>query len=294
MHQFKLRACSGALAAVGAAFSLTSISTPACAQAVANVTQQTQAAQQQATQPQAAEHPLVPAVKMAIDSLKVQDEKVQDYSATVRKVERIDGKVGEPEFAHVKVRNKPFSVYMRFIGPESIDGQECLYVEGKNGGKMFAHAKPGTLRGAVGTVSLAPNSPMAMKGQRYPITELGIRNLTARLEEQGKKDMQYGECEVKFYKDYKVAQRPCTMIQVVHPVPRRNFIFHEARIYVDDQWYMPIRYEAYDWPVQQGGQPQLLEEYTYLNVKINNGYTDADFDVHNPQYQFNMKKGGGG
>jgi hypothetical protein len=56
---------------------------------------------------------------------------------------------------------------------------------------------------------------------------------------------------------------------------------------------MPIRYEAYDWPAQQGGQPQLLEEYTYLDVKLNQGYSDADFDVYNPQYQFNKKKPNG-
>jgi hypothetical protein len=179
---------------------------------------------------------------------------------------------------------------MHFLGPDSLKGQECVYVAGQNDGKMFAHAPPGTLRGKFGTVELAPNSMMAMKGQRYPITELGIRNLTSRLQEQGEKDMQYGECHVNFVSGYKVHGRPCTMIDVVHPVPRRNFIFHNAKIYIDDEWKIPIRYEAYDWPAQQGGQPQLLEEYTYLDLKLNQGYTDADFDVYNPQYQFNMKK----
>jgi hypothetical protein len=79
------------------------------------------------------------------------------------------------------------------------------------------------------------------------------------------------------------------MIQVVHPVPRRNFLFNVARIYLDDELQIPIRYEAYDWPEQQGADPVLLEEYTYLNLKLNQGFTDADFDVHNPNYGFNMK-----
>jgi len=30
----------------------------------------------------------------------------------------------------------------------------------------------------------------------------------------------------------------------------------------------------------------LLEEYTYTDVKINNGFTDADFDENNPSYHF--------
>ena len=128
-----------------------------------------------------------------------------------------------------------------------------------------------------------------MKGQRYPITELGIANLTKRLIEVGEHDKQYGECDVKFFQGAKVMDRVCTIIQVTHPVPRRNFIFHMARIYVDDQLNLPIRYEAYDWPDKPGEKPVLLEEYTYVNLKVNQGLTDADFDVHNPQYGFNVK-----
>ena len=30
----------------------------------------------------------------------------------------------------------------------------------------------------------------------------------------------------------------------------------------------------------------LLEEYTYTDIKLNNGFTDADFDDHNPKYNF--------
>jgi len=128
-----------------------------------------------------------------------------------------------------------------------------------------------------------------MKDQRYPITELGVANLTKRLIEVGEHDKQFGECDVKFFQGTKVGGRECTMIQVTHPVPRRNFIFHIARIYIDDQLGLPIHYEAYDWPNQPGGNPELLEEYTYTNLKINQGFTDSDFDVHNPQYGFNMK-----
>jgi outer membrane lipoprotein-sorting protein len=52
-----------------------------------------------------------------------------------------------------------------------------------------------------------------------------------------------------------------------------------ARIYFDDELKIPIRYEAYDFPTQEGGKPVLLEEYTYLDVKVNNGFTDKDFEI---------------
>ena len=104
--------------------------------------------------------------------------------------------------------------------------------------------------------------------------------------EVGQHDMQYGECEVKFFPGAKINDRVCTCIQVVHPTPRKNFLFNVARIFVDDQYNIPVRYESYDWPKEVGGQPELIEEYTYLNLKLNNGFTDADFDIKNPNYKF--------
>lgn len=59
-----------------------------------------------------------------------------------------------------------------------------------------------------------------------------------------------------------------------------------SRIFVDDQLNLPIRYEAYDFPAAAGGPPELIEQYSYLDLKLNNGYTDADFDVENPKYGF--------
>lgn len=237
----------------------------------------------------AQEHPLEPALKMALQTKQVIDTTLKDYSATVVKHERIDGKLSDPEYALIKVRQQPFSVYMYFLSPKNLEGQECMYVEGANNGNMYAHAPPGTLRGRFGTVSLAPNSAMAMKDQRYPITEIGIANLTKRLIEVGEHDKQFGECDVKFYQGAKVNGRVCTMIQVTHPIARRNFLFNVARIYLDNQLQLPIRYEAYEWPEKAGDPPVLLEEYTYMNLQINQGFTDADFDVHNPNYHFNVK-----
>jgi Protein of unknown function (DUF1571) len=235
------------------------------------------------------QHPLAPAIAMAERVKQNIDNSVRDYSATIEKCEQIDGKLGEPEFAFIKVRNKPFSVYMSFLAPEKLKGQECMFIEGQNEDKMYAHAPPGTIRYKFGTVKIAPTSAIAMQGQRYPITEMGILNLTTKLIDVGKHDMQYGECDVKFIENAKVNGTVCTVTQVTHPVPRRNFLFHMARIFVDNQLQVPIRYEAYDWPTQPGGKPVLLEEYTYMNLKLNQGFTDADFDVHNPNYNFNVK-----
>lgn len=230
------------------------------------------------------EHPLMPALRWAYQGLP-EIEKIKDYSATLVKRERVGGKLGEYEHIFLKIRHQPFSVYMYFLGPEERRGQEVIYVHNRNDNMIIAHGT-GVQRTMFGTVSLKPTGPVAMKGQRYPITEIGILNMVRRLIEVGEKDLQYGECEVKFFEGAKINDRSCTCIQVVHPVPRRNFLFHVARIFVDDELNLPIRYESYDWPKQPGGEPELIEEYTYLNLKLNNGFTDLDFDPKNPNYNF--------
>ena len=234
-------------------------------------------------------HPLEPALELAAKGLASIQANVKDYSCTMVKRERIDGKLGDHQYMFAKVRRAPFSVYLYFLGPEDVKGQEVIYVDGKNDNNMLAHAGSG-VRAMVGTVSLKPQSMLAMTGNRYPITEFGVERLAERLVEVAEHDKQFGECEVNFFPNAKVNGRICTCVQVVHPVPRRNFRFHLARVFIDDELLIPVRYEAYDWPHEAGGQPVLMEEYTYMNVKTNQGFTDADFDPTNPSYKFGAKK----
>lgn len=240
---------------------------------------------EQPAQPQVAQHPLAGAVQIAEGSMEMINKNVKDYTCTMIKRERIGGEVTDREYMYVKIRHQPFSVYLNFLKPADEQGREVIYVEGRNNGKMTAHEGSG-LKARFGAVELNPTSAMAMQGNKYPITQIGVKNLVRRLIEVGTQDMKYGECDVTYRKNAKVNDRVCTIIEVTHPVPRRNFIFHKALIYVDDQLNLPIRYEAYTWPKTQGGPPELDEEYTYLNLKVNVGLTDADFEPANPNYHF--------
>jgi len=234
----------------------------------------------------APEHPLMPALRIAEASLASIDQNIHDYTCTLVKRERIDGQLGPQEYIFAKVRHEPFSVYMYFLGPKEIKGRECMYVASnpnKKKNKLIAHEGRGLI---TPTVRLNPNGFLAMRGQRYPITEVGIRTLTVRLVEVAQNDLQFGECEVKFFQGTKVNGRVCTCIQVMHPTRRKQFRFHLARVFIDDELQVPIRYEAYQWPTKPGGKPLLDEEYTYMNLKINQGLTDADFNERNADYNF--------
>jgi hypothetical protein len=232
---------------------------------------------------QPGEHPILPALRWAHAGVK-HVESINDYACTFAKRERVNGILGTHQYLRLKVRHRPFSVYLYFETPESDRGQEAIYVEGRNDGKLLAHGVG--LKGLLGTLALDPHSPRGMAGGRHPITDIGLLHMMRELIAVGQNDAQYGECEVKFLSGAKVNGRSCTCMQFVHPVPRREFRYHIARIFVDDELCVPIRFEGYDWPANPKAEPPLTEEYTYMNLKLNNGFTDADFDTANPRYGY--------
>ena len=59
------------------------------------------------------EHPLAPVLRWATYRLPAV-ENLKDYTATLVKQERVEGKVLPSERAALKVRQKPLSVYLRF------------------------------------------------------------------------------------------------------------------------------------------------------------------------------------
>jgi len=83
--------------------------------------------------PRPGEHPLQPALRMAEKCLAHIDQDIADYSAVLLKQERIQGQLGEEQAAFVKIRHKPFSVYMFFL--KTNKGREVLYNEGPDGTK---------------------------------------------------------------------------------------------------------------------------------------------------------------
>lgn len=238
-------------------------------------------------------HPLDPALQIAYAGQERIRREVHDYTAVIAKRERIDGVLPEePEFMFSKIRNRkvvdgrvvtPFSVYMRFLAPEEKKDREVIYVEGANNNKLVAH---GTGVQGWFTVSLDPRGKLAMTGNRYPLTDVGIENMISELIKKGERDRQRGEIDVQFYRNAKVDDRTCTCLTVTHPDKRDYFDFHVAQIFIDDELNVPIRYAAYQWPTKPGDPPVLDEEYTYLDMKLNVGLTDADFDPRNPDYAF--------
>ena len=236
-------------------------------------------------------HPLDRALSIAEDGLANIQNNIADYSAIMVKRERVNGKLGDREYMKVKIRNErtiggtkvPFSVYMNFLKPRACAGREVIWVKGQNDGKLLVHEG-----GIIGfkTFHLDPTGILAMKGNRYPIYEAGLENLVVKLIEKATRDRNAGDCIVNYREGASINKRSCSVIEVIHPEAKAPFDFHKAQVYIDDEMNIPVRYAAYDWPASAGQPPQLMEEYTYVKVKLNVGLTDMDFDTRNPRYKF--------
>lgn len=228
-------------------------------------------------------HPLEPAVELARRAAGRLQE-VRDYTCVLVKRERIDGELTPNESLFLKIRHEPFSVYIHCLGPTKPKGQEAIYVAGRNNNQVLAHSTG--LKKLAGTLTLEPTSARMMEGNLYPLTNIGILNMTNRLLTRETDEMAFGECTVNYYQGAKVDGRPCTCVEIVHPVPRKNFKFHRTRVFYDNEWQFPVRTENCGWPARVGDLPPVMEEYTYQQVRLNPGLTDLDFDTRNPSYGY--------
>lgn len=237
-------------------------------------------------------HPLDSALSIAQNSLQHSRANVDDYTATLVKRLRIDGQLTSHQFISVKVRNRktsdgrvttPMSVYLKFMKPASVRGREVIWVERRNRGRLVAHEAG--FKNLV-RFNLSPIGGLAMRGQRYPISDIGMENLAVKLIEGAERDRAYGTCDVQVINDARIDNRTCTLVQVVHPVQRPHYDFYRARVFFDEELNLPIRYASWSWPTDKDGEPVLEEEYTYTNVQLNVGLTDRDFDPDNTEYNY--------
>lgn len=104
--------------------------------------------------------------------------RVESYTATFRKRERINGKLGPEQTLAMKVRNRPFAIYLKFLAPKA--GKEVVYAEGHHENKVIAHNGDWT-RKIIPRLAVEPDSALALADTRHPVTEAGLVHLARKL-----------------------------------------------------------------------------------------------------------------
>lgn len=225
-------------------------------------------------------HALAPALRLASDTLDKLAE-IKDYSATFYKHENVRG-VSVLQQMNLKVREDPFSVYLGFVKPHA--GREVLYVEGQNGGNLLGHGTG--IEKVAGTVVIDPDSPRALEESRYPITQIGMRNMVRTIANQWSTELRYNDLKVKYYPNAKVDKVSCSVYESTHARRRSGVTFYRSRLYVSRQTGLPIRAEQFGFPASTGARPPMIEQYTYMDVKANSGLSNIDFSTSNPAYDY--------
>jgi hypothetical protein len=183
----------------------------------------------------------------------------------------------------MKSRVEPASIYFKFQAPNR--GREAIYVEGRHDGRVLAH-DVGFGKWIAGTMKLDPQGSMAMGASRHPITDAGIGPLIETVAQRWADELTPGESLVTLHSGIQLDDRPCTMIESIHPRRQTGFLFHKVTLYIDCELGLPTRFEAYDWPKHPGSPPELVEEYTYRDIRTDVGLSDEDFDPANKGYNF--------
>ena len=230
---------------------------------------------------------------LAINARQHMSEHLDDYTARFVKQDRgINGVLNEQEEMLMKVQTRlrgdteeaPLRVYMKFTEPESKRGREVIWGEDLNDGKLCVH-EVGLL--GLKRLNLLPDSFLAMQGQRYPITSVGMVRLLESLVERGKRDLDNPNISITNQPDLKFDDRVAELIQISCSEPRGGEDdFSLAEIVIDRENQLLLMYRSFGWPENEGGDPPLLESYAYHDVQVNVGLTDEDFSPDNPEYKF--------
>jgi hypothetical protein len=208
---------------------------------------------------------------------------IRDYTCTFSKRERIKGQLTPLNVLTMKVRTQPRSIYLKFRQPSP--GREAIYIVGRNNGKILAH-DVGLNRLLAGTLRLEPTGSLAMEDCRHPISEAGIGPLLDTLKTRWSSELDPSQSVVVFRDKQTVGTRRCTMIEATHPHQQPEFMLYRVRLFIDVELGLPIHFEAYDWPSSPLAPAEMVEEYTYSDMRLNVGLSDLDFNVSNTNYAF--------
>lgn len=226
-------------------------------------------------------HPLFKLLEVAYKARK-QAEGIDDYECIFAKQEMLGKKLVKTTM-NMKFREKPFSVYLKF--QDLNKGREALYVQGKNSNNLLV--REAGIKSVIGTLELAPNDPQVMAENKYPITQIGMKNLLNTIIKQWEAEAEFGGVTTQKRVGSKLPTgEACTVFEAVHEKPFKEFKFHTTRLWVEDETGLAIGVQQLGFPAKNDKEPPLVEEYFYEKLKTNLKLTDTDFDKGNSSYAF--------
>ncbi len=211
-------------------------------------------------------------------------KKVDGYTATFHKQERIGGELRPEQTLSMKVRQRPFAVYFKFLAPTQ--GKEVVYAEGHHDNKVIAHST-GVSRWLVPRLAVPPDHPLALADTRHSVTEAGLANLTEKLIGFRRLDLEDPDAVTVLDRTTDSEGRQWLRSIHTHPHQRGGRPFARVEVLYDPESRFPLAIKNFDWPTpDHKGDLLLAERYFYEDLNVTAPLSALDFDPANPSYSF--------
>ena len=211
-------------------------------------------------------------------------DRLESYTATFHRQERVAGVLGPEQVADLKIRNHPFAIYLKFQTPKP--GKEVVYAEGHHDNKLIAHNGDWTRR-LIPRLAVAPDSALAMVDSRHPVTDAGLLNLSRKLLRFRILDLGDDDATTALDRTTLADGRDCLRSIHDHSKPDDGRPFCHVEILYDPVTQIPFQISSYDFPEPNHTGPlNLAERYSYENLNLDAHLTPTDFDPANPEYAF--------
>src|SRR5262249_49793981 len=141
-------------------------------------------------------------------------------------------------------------------------------------GKMIAKGGLGIV-----TLKLDPHERRAMQGTRHAITEAGMGHLIDEILAAAQARPKNDDAVQVSINEVLVNRRPSVRIEVIDAKADGKKSHYRTVIYFDKDTNLPIRIESYDrLRLNSPAGGELIESFTYLDLRLNIGLRDADFN----------------
>jgi hypothetical protein len=200
-------------------------------------------------------------------SLQNYESKIQDFTATFHKQERINDNLKDTEDIAIKFKEDPFSLVMDWQKNHgAVD--KLLFVEGQNGNKMVVH--PAGWLSWIKSVKRDPQDKQVKQSSRRTPDQFGFQRTIESLLDVYEKAKVNNDLKIAYLGQTEVFGRSCVSMERTLP-PKPEYPYARLVMDFDTEYLLPVSISCYDW------QGRLLSRYTYENLQFNVGLTAANF-----------------
>lgn len=227
-----------------------------------------------AVTPAATEPAKAPDLSTMVTEARTALGKLRDYSGTFTRQERIKGALSAEQVGEMKVRTSPAGVYVNFVRPEGTAGMEVSY----SAKKTKVAYRPAGLAGRRGFQKIDADDAKFLAENRHPVPDWGMGPMLELVAAAAAREKTLNNPVEVYTSDYQFATRNVTRYEILMRRPHAFRYAAKVVVFVDKETKLPVRFEAYDDPKPGATTGDLLEAYSFTDLKFNTGVGENSFE----------------